>query len=434
MVQNVVHYIMPNQNLIDYFKNHADANGVPCIANKKWNDFITKHSLSDIKEALAEYIINNNVSFPIKNITQEEFEDNFLKFCKTSMLGEYKDFDTVFEKYKYSYKYEDNPLGVIDKSHVYNKSSDYFQELNRMKSCITLVDSPYSIWTTKPKLTKMNWHFWRKGALGDSDICAATFRSAFRLGTYTATQFKPSVAKALYEKHNAVKVLDTSCGWGDRLAGFYATPNTRLYVGCDPNPEVFEVYKKQCLEYERLLGSTPKIVESVNYFSCKGVKHVEIYNLPSEDVDWKKYENVFDFYFTSPPYFETEKYAETTSLVDNQSWKRYPKYDDWKNDFFFKVNRMVWDTLTDDAYMMINIVPPLRVRSKTNLCDEMVDDIKTYPNAHYLGKIGMRLQARPHVIGKTKNGIYIEPIYVFRKNNDIYPKSDDFHHLFSFRA
>jgi hypothetical protein len=425
---------MANPVILNYIKNHVDSKGVPTISNDKWNIFTTQHSQPDIKEALAEYITANNIPFPIKDITQQEFEDNFLKFCKTSMLGEYKDFDTVLEKYKYKYKYEDKPLGVIDKSHAYNKSSDYFQELNRMKCGSTLVDSPYNIWTTKHKLAKMNWHFWRKGALGTSDICAATFRSAFRLGTYTATQFKPSVAKALYEKHNAVKVLDTSCGWGDRLAGFYATPNTRLYVGCDPNPEVFQVYKQQCLEYERLLGGKPIIVESVNYFSCKGVKHVEIYNLPSEDVDWKKYENVFDFYFTSPPYFETEKYAETTSLVDNQSWKRYPKYDDWKNDFFFKVNRMVWDTLTSDAYMMINIVPPLRVRSKTNLCDEMVDDIKTYPNAHYLGKIGMRLQARPHVIGKTKNGIYIEPIYVFRKNNDNYPKSDDFHHLFSFKA
>lgn len=422
---------MANSVILDYIKNHIDSKGVPTISNDKWNIFITQHLQGDIKEALAEYIISNNIAFPIKDISQQDFEDNFLKFCKNSMLGEYKDFDTVLEKYNYKYKYEDNPLGVIDKSHVYNKSSDYFQELNRMKCGSTLVDSPYSIWTTKHKLAKMNWHFWRKGALGTSDIGPATFRSAFRLGTYTATQFKPSVAKALYEKHNAVKVLDTSCGWGDRLVGFYATPNTRLYVGCDPNPEVFEVYKKQCLEYERLLGGNPTIIESDNYFSCIGIKHVEIYNLPSEDVDWKQYENTFDFYFTSPPYFETEKYAESTDKVNNQSWKRYPDYHAWKNDFFFKVNRMVWDTLTNDAYMMINIVPPLRVRGKTNLCDDMVDDIKTYPNAHYLGKIGMRLQARPHVIGKTKNGIYIEPIYVFRKNNNFYPKLSTFSDLFT---
>jgi glycosyltransferase involved in cell wall biosynthesis len=90
----------------------------------------------------------------------------------------------------------------------------------------------------------MNWIFWRPGVMS-GDLDEGSFRDSFRLGTYTATQFKPSVAKALYEKHDAVNVLDTSCGWGDRLAGFYATPSTKLYVGCDPNPDVFEVYKKQ---------------------------------------------------------------------------------------------------------------------------------------------------------------------------------------------
>ena len=41
---------------------------------------------------------------------------------------------------------------------------------------------------------------------------------SFRLGTYIATQFKPVVAKAIYQMTNAKRVLDTSCGWGDRLA------------------------------------------------------------------------------------------------------------------------------------------------------------------------------------------------------------------------
>ena len=83
---------------------------------------------------------------------------------------------------------------------------------------------------------------------------------------------------------------------------------------------------------------------------------------------------------------------------------------------------MVWDTLTDNAFMMINIIEP-RIANGTrlNLCDDMVDDILTYPNSSYLGKIGMRLQARPHaIVSASKNSIFIEPIWVFRKNNDQY--------------
>jgi hypothetical protein len=246
------------------------------------------------------------------------------------------------------------------------------------------------------------------------------FREGFRIGTYTATQFKPSVAKALYEKHDAVNVLDTSCGWGDRLAGFYGTRCTEKYVGCDPNPEVYNVYKQQCIEYERLLGQTPVLTEYHNYFTCVGSKSVTIYNLPSEDVDWSKHHNEFDFYFTSPPYYETERYASNNS--ETQSYSRYPSFDSWKNDFFFKVNRMIWDTLRDDAYMMINIIEPRIAKGiRLNLCDDMVDDILTYPNAHYLGKIGMRLQVRPHnIVDDSKNGVFIEPVWVFRKNNSQY--------------
>lgn len=404
-----------------FFLFHSDSRCIPYIKNKDWLSFIRTFDKETIRVNLAEYIISNSVPFPSKQISYVEFLDLFERFSKTSMLGEYKEFDTVLEKVDYKYKYTDNPLGVIDKSHVYNSVSNYFQQTNRMKCGSNLVDSPWDIWHSKDKLEKMNWHFWREGALGSSDIDDSAFRTAFRIGTYTATQFKPSVAKALYEKHNAKKVLDTSCGWGDRLAGFYATYGTELYVGCDPNPEVYETYKKQCVEYERLLGcDTPVLKEYPNHFICIGSKTVVIYNLPSEDVNWKQYDNTFDFYFTSPPYYETERYAANNSST--QSWARYPTFDSWKNDFFFRVNRRVWDTLKDDAYMMINIIEPrINNGKRLNLCDDMVDDIKSYPNAYYIGKIGMRLQARPHnIVEAEKNSVFVEPIWVFRKGTGEY--------------
>lgn len=422
---------MINKTIVDFFKNNCDHRNIPNISNSGWKTFITQYHKDDIKDSLTEYISTNNIPFPLKEISKSDFQNLFLKFSKTSMLSEYKDFDTVLEREDYKYKYNDNPLGVIDKSHVYNSVSNYFQQENRMRCGSNSVESPWEIWHDKNLLNKMNWHFWRLGALGNTDISDSAFRSSFRIGTYTATQFKPNVAKALYEKHNAKSILDTSCGWGDRLAGFYATPCTEFYVGCDPNPEVFETYKKQCLEYEKLLGGNPTIVESNNHFTCIGIKSVEIWNLPSEDVNWNHYENKFDFYFTSPPYYETERYAKNYSKT--QSWSRYPNFENWKNDFFFKVNRMVWNTLKNDAYMMINIIEPRTSKGqRLNLCNDMVDDILTYPSANYLGKIGMRMQARPHsIINTKKNSVFIEPIWVFRKNNDSYIV-DNLNRLFLF--
>ena len=420
-------------DILNYFKQYQDSRGIPHVPNSEWRNFIQQYSKRDIKDSLTDYIVSNNLPFPSKQISHTEMVELFDRFSKTSMLDQYKypNLTDVFERADYKYKYTDKPLGVIDKSHTYNSVSNHFQQENRMKCGSNLCSSPWDIWHSRKLLDDMNWHFWRLGTLGKSDVCENTFRSAFRIGTYTATQFKPNVAKALYEKHNARKVLDTSCGWGDRLAGFYATKSTELYVGCDPNPEVYNTYKDQCVEYEKILGcSNPILRDNGDHFICTGTKHVIIYNLPSEDVDWNQYANTFDFYFTSPPYFETERYASNNSTT--QSWSRYPTFDSWKHDFFFKVNRMIWDTLTDDGYMMINIIEPRTNKGvRLNLCDDMVDDILTYNNAYYLGKIGMRMQARPHaIVNASKNSIFVEPIWVFRKNNSSYLEEKPIDRLF----
>lgn len=404
--------------LKQFFKDNSDANGVPNIEHSKWVSFIKKHEKNDIRKALAEYIHDNEIRFPFKNITENELKTLFRKFASTSLIGYYKTFPNVLERYDYKYKYSDRPLGVIDKSHYYNSVSNYFQQENRLKCGSNSSSAPLEIWNDVEKLTRMNWTFWRLGILANSDINGRTIRSAFRLGTYTATQFKPSVAKAIYEKHNAVNVLDTSCGWGDRLAGFYATPSTKLYVGCDPNPDVYEVYKQQCLFYEEMLGSTPIITESENYFECVGKKTVKIWNKPSEDVDWNLYLDTFDLYFTSPPYFETEKYGTDTSSVDKQSWFRYNTFERWKNDFFFNVTESVWKTIKKGGYMMINIIEPSSRGKRMPLCDDMVDHFKTFDGCHYLGKIGMRMMARPNAT--ELKSVFIEPIWTFRKDTPTY--------------
>ena len=412
-------------SILSYFDQYKDGRGIPHIPNSDWRNFITQYSKRDIKDSLTEYIIANKLPFPSKEIIHTEMAELFDRFSKTSMLNQYKYPSSVFERADYKYKYSDKPLGVIDKSHTYNSVSNYFHQENRMKCGSNQCSSPWDIWHSRKLLDDMNWHFWRLGTLGKSDVCENTFRSAFRIGTYTATQFKPNVAKALYEKHDAKVVLDTSCGWGDRLAGFYATPGTEMYVGCDPNPDVYKTYKTQCVEYEKQLGYNPMLKDHGDHFTCDGSKKVIIYNLPSEDVDWSLYENTFDFYFTSPPYYETERYAVNHSST--QSWQRYPTFEDWKNNFFFRVNKMIWKTLKDSAYMMINIIEPRTSKgTRLNLCDDMVDDILTYPNAYYLGKIGMRMQARPHaIVNANKNSIFVEPIWVFRKNDQSYPINTD---------
>ena len=70
------------------------------------------------------------------------------------------------------------------------------------------------------------------------------------LRKYICSQFKPNAAKALYDYFNVKNVLDFSMGWGDRLAGFYASMNTELYVGIDPRKENHPIYEQQARYYD----------------------------------------------------------------------------------------------------------------------------------------------------------------------------------------
>ena len=196
---------MIDSNILDYLNQHKDERGIPSIPNADWLLFIKQYPKQDIKESLTEYIITNKIPFPSKEISYSEMAELFTRFTRTSMMDQYKYPDNVYERANYKYKYSDNPLGVIDKSHAYNSVSNYFQQLNRMKCGSNLVKSPYDIWNNRDFLNNMNWHFWR-GALVGRDVDEAAFREAFRIGTYTATQFKPNVAKALYQKHDARKI------------------------------------------------------------------------------------------------------------------------------------------------------------------------------------------------------------------------------------
>ena len=408
-----------------------------------------------IKWAFAEYIHRVKAEFPFKKSkdTEDDIRKLFLKFVDKSTKNEIQyNFSfylrdeegepldppverssDIDEKFDYKYKYKNNPLGVINKSHAYNKVSDYFQEENRMDCGSNSVDSPLEIWYNKDKLAQMNWHWFRKGAVGTCNIDEKRIRSGFRLGTYIATQFRPMAAKTIFDKYEAVNVVDTSCGWGDRLAGFYASKSTKLYVGCDPNPAVFKAYKEQCKFYEETLEGKlfePDIIDEEKYFELRGVnKTVKIWNLPSEDVDWSQYHDTFDLYFSSPPYFDTEKYGQGKDGDENQSWSRYQTFEKWKK-FFFGVTKKVCKTLQPNGKMLINIIEPRTKKgTRHNLCDNMVDYLTSETNCDYEGKLGLRMMGRPNselkeyrnevgdVIGYGKPGLQgcvIEPIWVFK--------------------
>jgi hypothetical protein len=52
----------------------------------------------------------------------------------------------------------------------------------------------------------------------------------------------------------------------------------------------------------------------------------------------------------------------------------------------------------------------------------MVDHFASFKDSHYVGKIGMRMMARPNT--QELKDVFIEPVWVFRKGNSEYPKTE----------
>lgn len=398
---------------------HADAEGVPHFTRDVWEGLIASHDKDSIRRALADHIINNRVPFPYQQITLGDVSKRFTALCSRdwcSFIDPYSEYEARF-----GYDIWNHGLGVIPWTLGFNEVSNYYQQENRYACPGYASRSPLDLWSDRDALASFNWPFWRYTVRG---VNRYSFRQAFAIASYVAMQFKPQVAKAMYGWMGRGVVLDPSCGWGDRLAGFYCTGESHTYLGSDPNRAVWEVYKKQALDYERLLGGTPTLqqgeINGVPYFTVRGNKQATIFNAPAEDAPWEEVvpDSGVDLVFTSPPYFGVERYADGTPSESAQSWFRYPTIDLWLNDFliplFVRLSRLV----NDRGFCAVNIVDPLWRGQRLPVCrplhDALVDSGMTYA-----GVVAMALRNRLSPDGSGLSTRYSEPIWVFRKGVEV---------------
>jgi len=124
----------------------------------------------------------------------------------------------------------------------------------------------------------------------------------------TPSIFRPTVARFIYERYcpKGGKVWDPCAGFGGRLLGALAA-GVR-YIGTDVEPETIEGNKRLAA----LLGQSAELILS-----------------PAEDFDPPK----VDLVFTSPPYFDIERYSEGS----DQSWQKYPTMEEWVEGFLWPI-------------------------------------------------------------------------------------------------
>ena len=73
------------------------------------------------------------------------------------------------------------------------------------------------------------------------------------------------------------------------------------------------------------------------------------YNKPFEELELK--DNYFDFVFTSPPYFDTEHYADE----ETQSFKKNENYEMWRDNFLFVMLDKIVRVMKPNGKCLLNV-------------------------------------------------------------------------------
>jgi len=353
---------------------------------KTWANIKDNYPKDEIIESISSTIESEGVPFPIKNTTLTEAKADFKKLQEEDSL-KYIKRGEFFHRYDYTTPFSDIYIGS---SLAGLKSSNYFNFQARMACDSINSPSPYRTWRT---------HKFRKSMLGAlfslklDKVDPKALATCIAMRKYIAAQFRPSCAKCIYELFNAKDILDFSSGWGDRLSAFMATGSTRKYVGIDPNATLFDGYTQQMGVMNGELGLH---------------KDITMINAPAETAEVN---GEFDLIFTSPPYFNIERYTQE----ENQSFKKYRKLNVWLESFlFFSINKY-WHNLKDGGILAINIGDVYSNHTVNQICDPMNQFIATLNGANYLGCIGYKMQKRLRS-KSDKEGIFAEPIWIWGKN------------------
>jgi len=201
-------------------------------------------------------------------------------------------------------------------------------------------------------------------------------------GVQSVSNFRPTASGVIYKNYGGEgSVWDMSAGWGGRLLGALASKEIKLYIGTEPSTKTF---RGLC-----------KMKDDFSYLG----KEVQLYCQGSEDFIPQR--ESLDLCFTSPPYFDTEKYSDE----ETQSYMKFPQKEMWGKDFLEKTFQNCHMGLKGGGHMIVNIANTTKHKD----LEEM-----TLNHAKLVGF--KHIQTLYLILSSVSGGGYKkEPIFVFKK-------------------
>ena len=240
-------------------------------------------------------------------------------------------------------------------------------------------------------------------AFMNDEVFLNVIKKRLRMGTYISdsgirkmlkiysnvqavSNFRPTAAAAIYDYFGRNKkdftVWDMSGGWGGRMLGAIVS-GVDTYICTEPSKKAY-------------IG----LCELSNDF--EGETFCVPINSGSEN--FKPNKNSLDLCFTSPPYFDLEKYSDE----DSQSYKKFPEKNAWIEVFLRETFENCYYGLKSDGVMAINIAD-----IKGNELE--YDMVRVAIECGFILKSKFRL-ALSNINLKNKGAKFkFEPIYIFTK-------------------
>jgi hypothetical protein len=257
-----------------------------------------------------------------------------------------------------------------------------------------------------------------------------------------AVNFPPLTARYLYEKYlaemgvkNEAIIYDPSMGWAGRLVGALSVRGPHItYIGTDPNhdhdlPNGQTKYTAIRDFYQTHFGSEDIFARTMGTNNADTSFLSVGSEVIAEQPEFQKYKGKVDIVFTSPPYFAKEAYSNDPE----QSYKKFPSYDGWRDGFLRPTLATAVEWLKPGGFLLWNIADakfgndmlPLEQDSCTILEELGMKKVRTEKMALAQMPGGNRLDenGRPKaknfckVSNSKAEDIWLkyEPIFVYRK-------------------
>lgn len=241
--------------------------------------------------------------------------------------------------------------------------------------------STIDVFNNNDKLSKILERIFDKHSKITDNLVRGELTFGYHMVPYN---FRPLVAKFIYQKYSNPGdiILDPCAGYGGRALGCMSLDN-RTYLGVEPDRRTYAGIIKMAKD----LGEEEK---------------VSVINLPFEDINLNK---KFSLIFTSPPYFNLEKYSDDR----RQSYKKYGSYEKWKHEFLSVLIYKSYEMLLNNGYFCIAI-------NNTNNYPILDDFLKIANNIFSIEKeYKVQYNSNPRRSLEKGKAYRYEPLLVFKK-------------------